>query len=253
MADFAKRAPRVQGAPAQEQPTKSRKAPPQSINTSLANEYRAFQGLPNNKTSPDKCLTASSIYSEESPVLEDPFADQPNYQEVPLPQIKMRDPAKSTPYPPFLQNTSSQPITAIPQPSPPYSAAASPLTRYLDQTIFKLSRPETQSISPVRSTGPSNRLKHLISALIPIDTSVAEDGPYNLDWELNEFTPITGRWELFFRPGQQFLANDLLGWWLRVPEYGTEWVYREREGEDDGDEEWNGWSTLPSPISPLFL
>lgn len=267
MADTAKRSPQTQP---QTQPqcqskdsTKSRKPRPHPIDTSVANQYRSWQTIAAEAAKDDNIPTASSTYSDPESDTEDPFADQATYEELPLPNIKMRAPARSAPYPPQPHYTSSQPATALPQPPTPYSAATTLLTRSLDLKISDLQNPGTYQLSTATSYphARSTRLTNLVSTLARLDTSIAEYGPYSRDWEFKEFPPVTGRWAHFYSARQMWLANDLLGWWEGYPSPGSDGVYpvgvagdgSQSGGGEQDDGEWNGWEGLPSPISPLGL
>jgi len=251
MADTAKRSTQTQ-TPTQPQSqskdlTRSRKLRPLPIDTSVANQYRSWQRIAVEAANDDNIPTASSTYSDT----EDPFADQATYEELPLPNIQMRTPApaRSTPYP-------AQPSPALPQPPTPYSAATTPPPRSLDLT---LSNQHNQLPTATRYPhAHSARLTDLVSALSRLDTSVADYGAYNRDWEFKEFPPVTGRWAHFYGARQLWLANDLLGWWEGYPSPGSDGAYSAGDGSQWGDAErddgeWNGWEGLPSPISPLGL
>lgn len=83
MADTAKRARRPNALPRYGK-SKTRKARPTPINTSLANDYEPLQHTAHVETDKVACITPS-VYE-----MEDPFADQPSYQELPLPGINVR-------------------------------------------------------------------------------------------------------------------------------------------------------------------
>ncbi|KAK5313204.1 hypothetical protein LTR70_007721 [Exophiala xenobiotica] len=237
MADTAKRSTQTQ---TQTQPqsqskdsTRSRKPRPHPIDTNVANQYRSWQGIAAEAANDDDIPTASSTYSDT----EDPFADQATYAELPLSNIQMRTPApaRSAPYP-------AQPATALPQPPTPYSAATTPLPRSLDPTLFNQHNSDTYQL-PTATRYPhahSARLTDLVSTLSRLDTSVADYGPYNRDWEFKEFPPVTGRWAHFYGARQLWLANDLLGWWEGYPSPGSDGVYSvggTGDGSQWGDEE----------------
>lgn len=246
---------------------KTRKSRPRPIDTSVANQYCSWQTVARETAVDDSIPTASSTYSQTESNTGNPFADQAVYEELPLLNIKTRSPAPSTPYQPQTHSTPSHPVAAILQPQTPYSVATlySPLTRSLDQLLSTRRNsspsPFSTRLSPAigvdyANAPPSTRLTALVSALPHLDTSVADFGSYNSDWDFKEFPLITGRWEHFYRPSQLWLANELLGWWEGWPSPGSDGVYQfddERGNRDEDDGDGNGWEGLPSPISPLTL
>lgn len=265
MANTMKRSTQANPLPQFKDLAKAPKPRPHPIDTSVANQYCSWQTVARKTAVNDSIPTASNTYSQSESDTGNPFADQAVYEELPLPNVKMRSPAPSTPYPPQTHSTPFHPDAAILQPQTPYSVATlySPLTRSLDQTLSTRRNsspsPFTTRLSLVigmnyAQSPPSTRLTALISILPHLDTSVADYGPYNRDWDFKEFPLIAGRWEHFYRPSQLWLANELLGWWEGWPSPGSDGIYQfddERGVGDEDDGDGNGWKGLPSPISPL--
>ncbi|KAK5941393.1 hypothetical protein PMZ80_006671 [Knufia obscura] len=266
MADTAKRSMQASTLSLHDKPSRARKPRPEAIDTYLANQHRSLQIQFASEASDNSFPTPSSIYSTTASELEDPFADQPHYRELPLPRIRLRSPARCTPYPRFPQRSPSAPVTALPQPPTPYSAAITPITKSMNQWISDLQHADITAINTTSTTdfpyAQSTRLASLVSNLSRLDTSVAEYGPYNRDWEFRSPPEVTGRWEHFERESQVHLAYALMGRFGAarpdVPMSGGDYWgsdedsdYESEQEDDSGSDSDNGWRGLPSPASSL--